>query len=129
LLRESWPGAVVLDGDEKDGQIVGAGRSNMLSRICHARAAVRQEDSEPIAWNDQNAYIDVPSLDCTSKVDHVNYEQVAARGHLNLTAHAYPRAVDGATPRPVNVTRRHIPPGLRESFINEPPNRRAAKGF
>lgn len=52
LLRQRWPGAVVLDGDEKDGQIVGAGRSNMLFRVCHARAAVCKEHSEPIAWND-----------------------------------------------------------------------------
>ena len=61
LLRESRPGAVVLDGDKKDGQVVGAGRSNMLFRICHARTAVGEEHSEPIAWNDENAYIDVPS--------------------------------------------------------------------
>jgi hypothetical protein len=75
----------MLNSDEKDWQIVSAGRSNMLLRVCHARTSVSKEHSEPIAWHNEDAYVDLSSLEGTSKVHHIYYEQVAARRHLSST--------------------------------------------
>lgn len=58
----------------------------MLLRIRHPRPSIRKEHSEPIAWHNQDANIDLPSFDRAPKMDHVNNKKIAPRRHLNLNA-------------------------------------------
>lgn len=94
----------------------------MLLCIRHTRPTICKKHSEPIAWHNQNADINLPAFDRAPKVHHVHDDKIATRGHLDLNTNADPRAIDRMTARPVDITRSYILPGFREPFIDEASN-------